>query len=94
MPVEVELPGGSGAYRRVGAVLAEASGAPPARRPPILEVTVLKIIAVLLVVWLVLTVLGAVIEGLFWLTVVGAVLFLATAGYGYLKRGAGPRQVR
>ncbi len=54
----------------------------------------LKIVAVLLVVWLVLTVLGAVVEGLFWLTVVGAVLFLATAGYGYLKRGSGPRQIR
>ena len=54
----------------------------------------LKLIAVLLVVWLVLTVLGAVVEGLFWLTVVGAVLFLATAGYGYLKRGSGPRRIR
>jgi hypothetical protein len=60
----------------------------------VLEVAVLKIVAVLLVVWLVLTVLGAVVEGLFWLTVVGAVLFLATAGYGYLKRGSGPRQIR
>ncbi|CAA9428042.1 MAG: hypothetical protein AVDCRST_MAG66-3085 [uncultured Pseudonocardia sp.] len=54
----------------------------------------LKLIAALLVVWLVLTVLGAVVEGLFWLTVVGVVLFLATAGYGYLKRGSGPRRIR
>ena len=52
----------------------------------------LKIIAVLLVVWLVVAVLGAIIEGLFWLTVVGAVLFLGTGVYGYLKRRSGPPQ--
>lgn len=46
----------------------------------------LKIIAVLLVIWLVVAVLGAVVEGLFWLTVLGLVLFAATAGYGYLRR--------
>lgn len=34
-------------------------------------------------------VLGAVIEGLFWLTVVGVVLFLGTAGYATIKRRAG-----
>lgn len=59
-----------------------------------LEDTMLKVIAVLLVVWLVVAVLGAVIEGLFWLTVVGALLFLATAGYGYLRRRSGSRQAR
>lgn len=54
----------------------------------------LAFIGVLLVIWLVVAVLGAVIEGLFWLTVVGAVLFLATGAYGYLKRRSGPRSVR
>lgn len=54
----------------------------------------LAFIGVLLVIWLVVAVLGAVIEGLFWLTVVGAVLFLGTAGYGYLKRRSGPRSMR
>ena len=54
----------------------------------------LKLVAALLVVWLVLTVIGAVVEGLFWLTVVGVVLLAATAGYGYLKRGSGPRRIR
>ncbi len=44
------------------------------------------LIGVLLVVWLVLAILGAVLEGLFWLTVVGVVLFLATAAYGVIKR--------
>ena len=52
----------------------------------------LKIVAVLLAVWLVVAVLGAVIEGLFWLTLVGAALFLATAGYGYLQRRSGSRR--
>jgi hypothetical protein len=46
----------------------------------------IKIVAVLLVVWLVLAILGAVIKGLFWLTVVAAVLFVATAAWGYLRR--------
>ncbi|MDQ4093649.1 MAG: hypothetical protein M3143_09690 [Actinomycetota bacterium] len=46
----------------------------------------LGVIIVLLSVWLVLSILGAVVEGLFWLTVVGAILFLATAVYGAIKR--------
>ncbi len=44
------------------------------------------IIIVLLIIWLVLVVLGAVLEGLFWLTVIGIVLFLGTAAYGWVKR--------
>lgn len=44
------------------------------------------IIVVLLVIWLVFVVLGALLEGLFWLTVVGIVLFLATGAYGWMKR--------
>lgn len=44
------------------------------------------IIIFLLVLWLALAVLGAVLEGLFWLTVVGLVLLLATAAYGWMKR--------
>lgn len=46
----------------------------------------LKVIGILLVVWLVLAIIGAVIKGLFWLTVIGAVLFVGTAALGYLKR--------
>ncbi len=45
----------------------------------------LMFIGILLVVWLALSILGAVIKGLFWLTIVGVVLFLATAAYGVLK---------
>ena len=48
--------------------------------------TVASLVALLLVVWLALAVLGAVIEGLFWLLVVGVVLFLATAAWGWTKR--------
>ncbi|MDQ4011068.1 MAG: hypothetical protein M3228_10345 [Actinomycetota bacterium] len=55
----------------------------------------LKIIGVLLVVWLAVSILGAVLKGLFWLlTVVGAVLFVATAAYGYRKRRSGPEALR
>ncbi|MHA6793816.1 hypothetical protein ACVGVM_09920 [Pseudonocardia bannensis] len=52
----------------------------------------LGMIVVLLLAWLVLAILGAVIEGLFWLTIVGAVLFVATAAYAAIKRRAG-RQI-
>ena len=39
----------------------------------------LGLIGLLLVVWLVLIVLGAVVHGLFWLLIIGVVLFLATS---------------
>lgn len=48
----------------------------------------LQLLIVLLVVWLVLVVIGTLVKGLFWLVIVGAVLFLATAGYGWVKREA------
>ncbi len=50
------------------------------------ELTVWRLIGILLVVWLVVTVAGAVIEGLFWLAVVGALFFVATAAIGASKR--------
>jgi hypothetical protein len=46
------------------------------------------IIVTLLVIWLVLAILGAVLEGLFWLTVVAVVLILGTAAWGWIKRKA------
>jgi hypothetical protein len=45
----------------------------------------LRIIGLLLVVWIALMIIGAVLEGLFWLLVVGGLLFLGTAAYGALK---------
>ena len=46
----------------------------------------LRILLALLVVWVVLTLLGAFIKAVFWLAIVGGLLFLATAAFGYLKR--------
>ena len=46
----------------------------------------LRLLGLLLVVWLVVTVIGAVIKGLFWLAVVGALFFVATAALGWNKR--------
>ena len=46
----------------------------------------LRFLGLLLVVWLVLTVVGAVVEGLFWLAVVGLLFFVATAALGWNKR--------
>jgi hypothetical protein len=46
------------------------------------------VILILLVVWLVLAILGAVLEGLFWLTIVAMVLLIGTGIYGWIKRKA------
>jgi hypothetical protein len=43
------------------------------------------IIAVLLIAWLAIAVLGALLKGLFWLAVIGGVLFVATAVYGAIR---------
>lgn len=42
----------------------------------------------LLVAWLVLMGVGVVVHGLFWLPVVGAVLFLATSAFDWVRRTA------
>jgi hypothetical protein len=46
----------------------------------------IALVLLLLVVWLILAVLGLVIHGLFWLFVVGAILFVATGVLGWLRR--------
>jgi hypothetical protein len=46
------------------------------------------LIVILLIVWLVLAVLGFAIKGLVWLAIIGIILFLATAVWGYIKRGS------
>ncbi len=48
----------------------------------------LQVLGFLLVAWLVLVIVGVVVKSLFWLAIVGAVLFLATAAYGWVKREA------
>jgi hypothetical protein len=51
-----------------------------------MEVPVLRLLGLLLVVWLVITVIGAVVKGLFWLAVIGLLFFVATAALGWNKR--------
>ncbi|MEQ0558520.1 hypothetical protein ABJI51_05530 [Amycolatopsis sp. NEAU-NG30] len=46
------------------------------------------LLVALLVIWAVLVVLGIVIKGLFWLIIVGAVLFVVTGVIGFVKREA------
>lgn len=45
----------------------------------------LGFLVLLLVIWATVSIAGAVIEGLLWLTVVGVLLFLATAAWGWTK---------
>jgi hypothetical protein len=47
---------------------------------------VLRFLGLLLVVWLLITVVGAAIKGLFWLAVLGAIFFVATAAIGWTRR--------
>lgn len=44
-----------------------------------------SLIVLLLVAWLVLALLGALLEGLFWLLVIALLAFVATAVWGWLK---------
>jgi hypothetical protein len=48
----------------------------------------LALLGLLLVIWLVAVVLGVVIHGLFWLVIIGAILFVATGVIGFVKREA------
>ncbi|NYJ05790.1 hypothetical protein [Petropleomorpha daqingensis] len=43
-------------------------------------------LVLLLIIWIALVVIGAVVKGLFWLAVIGVVLFLATAAFGWIRR--------
>ena len=54
--------------------------------------TVWRLIGILLVVWLAVTLIGAVVKGLFWLAVVGVLFFLGTAALGWNKRRELPRR--
>ncbi|MDA1361182.1 hypothetical protein O1R50_16240 [Glycomyces luteolus] len=44
---------------------------------------------ILIVVWAVLAIVGFAIEGLLWLAVIGAVLFVGTIVFGLIRRGHG-----
>ncbi len=45
-----------------------------------------RIVLVLLAVWVAISLIGLIIKGLFWLFVIGAVLFLVTSLVGWSKR--------
>jgi hypothetical protein len=53
-----------------------------------------KIVGALIVIWLAFTVLGVLIKGLFWLAVIGGVLFLGTAAYGAIKGKGDTKRIR
>lgn len=48
----------------------------------------INLLIFLLIVWVAISIIGAVVEGLIWLTGVGIVLFLATAAFLWIKRKA------
>lgn len=53
----------------------------------------LRIIGALLAIWLAFVVLGFVVHAIFWLAIIGGVLFLGTAAYGAIRNGS-RRQIR
>ena len=53
--------------------------------------TLLKVLAIIAVIWIGFMVLGAVLKFLIWAVVIGAVLFAATAAYAAVK-GRSDRQ--
>lgn len=52
------------------------------------NVEMLGLIGFLLVLWLVFVVVGFVAKGLLWLAIIGIILFVATAVWGWIKRNA------
>ncbi|WP_432394388.1 LPXTG cell wall anchor domain-containing protein [Pseudarthrobacter sp. L19] len=46
------------------------------------------LIVALLVIWLILSILGFVVKGPLWLAIIGLVLLVATAVWGWIKRKA------
>lgn len=50
-----------------------------------------NLVIVLLVLWLAVSLLGAIVKGLLWLLVVGIVLFALTAAWGWFRRDGAPR---
>lgn len=48
----------------------------------------LGIIGLLLVIWVAFIVIGFVIHAIFWLAIIGIVLFLATAAFGWVKHNS------
>lgn len=56
--------------------------------------TVIKVLGVIALVWIALIVLGWLFEALFWVLVIGAVLFAGSAAYAALKNKSDPPALR
>lgn len=50
------------------------------------DAIMIALIITLLVIWLILVVVGLTIKGLFWLFVVGLILFIVTGIFGWIRR--------
>ncbi|SEE25515.1 hypothetical protein SAMN04489740_0979 [Arthrobacter alpinus] len=46
------------------------------------------LVIVLLALWLILAVVGVAVKGLLWLAAIAAILFVATAAIGWVRRNA------
>lgn len=62
---------------------ADAAGAGPCERRPMRRLT--TVVILLVVLWLAVSVLGALVKGLLWLTALGLVALAATVGYAWWK---------
>ena len=51
-----------------------------------------QLIIALLAIWLILSIIGFVVKGLVWLAIIGIILFLGTAAWGFIKRGTSGRR--
>jgi hypothetical protein len=54
----------------------------------------LRVIGALLVIWLAFTVIGVVLHGLVVLAVIGAILFVGTAGYAAIRNRSSQKRLR
>ncbi|MDT3317670.1 hypothetical protein [Microbacterium gawkjiense] len=50
------------------------------------------VLIILLVIWVVLSIVGFVFEGLFWLGLIGIVLFVGTILFGLIRRSAAKKK--
>ncbi|WP_217180266.1 hypothetical protein [Streptomyces sp. AC495_CC817] len=50
------------------------------------------LLIILLIMWAGVSVLGFAVKGLFWLAIIGIVLFVGTAVFGMLRRGSTTRE--
>lgn len=50
-----------------------------------------QLILVLLAIWVIVAIVGFVIKGLLWLAFIGVILFVITAGVGWVRRSIGSK---